>query len=37
VPNGVVHSVRNISTGIAIEMATYVVEKGRPLLEVVQQ
>jgi quercetin dioxygenase-like cupin family protein len=37
VPNGVIHSVRNVGTGIAIEMATYVVEKGKPLLEVVQQ
>jgi quercetin dioxygenase-like cupin family protein len=36
VPNGVIHSVRNVGTGIAIEMATYVVEKGKPLLEVVQ-
>ena len=37
VPNGVIHSVRNVGTGIAIEMATYVVEKGKPLLEIVQQ
>ena len=37
VPNGVVHSVRNVGDGVAIELATYVVEKGKPLLEVVQQ
>ena len=37
VPNGVIHSVRNVGDGIAIEMATYVVEKGKPLLEVVHQ
>jgi quercetin dioxygenase-like cupin family protein len=37
VPNGVIHSVRNVGDGVAIEMATYVVEKGKPLLEVVQQ
>jgi quercetin dioxygenase-like cupin family protein len=36
VPNGVIHSVRNVGTGIAIEMATYVVEKDKPLLEVVR-
>jgi quercetin dioxygenase-like cupin family protein len=37
VPTGVVHSVRNIGTGIAVELATYVVEKGKPLLELVDQ
>ena len=37
VPDGVVHSVRNVGTGVAIELATYVVEKGKPLLEVVEQ
>jgi quercetin dioxygenase-like cupin family protein len=37
VPTGVVHSVRNVGDNVAIEMATYVVEKGKPLLEVVQQ
>jgi quercetin dioxygenase-like cupin family protein len=36
VPTGVVHSVRNVGTGVAIEMATYVVDKGKPLLVVVQ-
>jgi quercetin dioxygenase-like cupin family protein len=37
VPNGVIHAVRNIGTGVAVELATYVVEKGKPLLEIVQQ
>jgi quercetin dioxygenase-like cupin family protein len=36
VPKGVVHSARNVGTGVAIELATYVVEKGKPILEVVQ-
>ena len=34
-PNGVIHAVRNIGTGVAVELATYVVEKGKPLLEIV--
>jgi quercetin dioxygenase-like cupin family protein len=32
VPAGVVHAVRNAGTGNAAELATYVVEKGKPLL-----
>jgi quercetin dioxygenase-like cupin family protein len=32
VPAGAVHSVRNIGTDNAAELATYVVEKGKPLL-----
>ena len=32
VPAGVVHSVRNVGSGNAAELATYVVEKGKPLL-----
>ena len=36
VPSGVVHSARNVGSGIAIELATYVVEKGKPLLTVAQ-
>src|SRR6202023_1386657 len=32
VPAGVVHAVRNVGTGNAAELATYVVEKGKPLL-----
>lgn len=34
VPAGVVHAVRNVGTGNAAELATYVVEKGKPLLTV---
>ena len=36
VPAGVVHAVRNAGSGNAAELATYVVEKGKPLLTVVQ-
>jgi quercetin dioxygenase-like cupin family protein len=32
VPAGVVHSARNVGRGDAVELATYIVEKGRPLL-----
>ena len=32
VPAGVVHAVRNVGSGNATELATYVVEKGKPLL-----
>src|SRR5262245_42088883 len=32
VPAGAVHSVRNVGSGNAAELATYVVEKGKPLL-----
>jgi quercetin dioxygenase-like cupin family protein len=34
VPAERVHSVRNVGKGQASELATYVVEKGKPLLEV---
>jgi hypothetical protein len=34
VPAGVVHPVRNVGTGTTTELATYVVEKGKPLLTV---
>jgi len=36
VPAGVVHSVRNVGRNVAAELATYVVEKGKPLLTVAQ-
>jgi quercetin dioxygenase-like cupin family protein len=36
VPAEVIHAVRNVGTGIATELATYVVEKGKPLLTVAQ-
>jgi len=32
VPAGVVHAVRNVGSGNAAELATYIVEKGKPLL-----
>ena len=32
VPAGVVHSARNTGAGNAVELATYIVEKGRPLV-----
>jgi quercetin dioxygenase-like cupin family protein len=36
VPAGTIHAVRNAGGGDAAELATYVVEKGRPFLEVVE-
>jgi quercetin dioxygenase-like cupin family protein len=35
VPAETVHAVRNVGTGNAAELATYVVEKGKPFLVVV--
>jgi quercetin dioxygenase-like cupin family protein len=35
VPAETVHSVRNVGAGTASELATYVVEKGKPFLVVV--
>ena len=32
IPAGVVHAVTNVGSGNAAELATYVVEKGKPLL-----
>jgi quercetin dioxygenase-like cupin family protein len=32
IPTGVVHSVKNVGSGNGSELATYVVEKGKPLL-----
>jgi quercetin dioxygenase-like cupin family protein len=36
VPAGVVHSARNVGPGPARELATYVVEKGKPLVTLVK-
>ena len=36
VPAGTVHSAKNVGTGTATELATYIVEKGRPLLTLVE-
>ena len=35
-PAGAVHSAKNVGAGNAIELATYIVEKGRPLLTLVK-
>jgi quercetin dioxygenase-like cupin family protein len=35
VPPETVHSVRNVGNGNAAELATYIVEKGKPLLVIV--
>jgi quercetin dioxygenase-like cupin family protein len=36
VPYGVVHAARNVGSGPGAELATYVVEKGKPLTELVK-
>jgi quercetin dioxygenase-like cupin family protein len=36
VPAGAIHSARNVGAGNAVELATYIVEKGKPLLTVEQ-
>jgi quercetin dioxygenase-like cupin family protein len=36
VPAGVVHAVRNVGSGNAAELATHVVEKGKPLLTLIE-
>jgi len=36
IPAGTIHSVRNVGRDKAAELATYVVEKGKPLLELVK-
>jgi quercetin dioxygenase-like cupin family protein len=36
VPAGAVHAVRNAGSGNAAELATYVVEKGKPVITVVE-
>ena len=36
VPAEMVHSVRNVGSGNAAELATYVVEKGKPFLVIVE-
>src|SRR3954463_1183042 len=35
IPSGAVHAARNTGTGVASELATYIVEKGRPLITLV--
>jgi len=36
IPYGTIHSAKNVGTGRGAELATYVVEKGKPLLAVVE-
>lgn len=36
IPAGMTHGVRNVGSGNAAELATYVVEKGKPLLTLSQ-
>jgi quercetin dioxygenase-like cupin family protein len=36
IPAGTIHSAKNAGTGNAAELATYIVEKGRPLLTLVE-
>src|SRR5262249_53135915 len=36
IPAGVAHSAKNVGTGTASELATYVVEKGKPLITLVK-
>lgn len=37
IPAGAIHSAKNVGSSNAAELATYVVEKGKPLLTVVRQ
>ena len=32
IPSGTIHAVKNVGSGNAAELATYIVEKGKPLL-----
>jgi len=36
IPAGTIHAARNVGLGRAAELATYIVEKGKPLITVVQ-
>jgi len=36
IPAGTIHAARNVGNGPGAELATYVVEKGKPLVEVVK-
>jgi quercetin dioxygenase-like cupin family protein len=36
IPHGRVHAVRNVGSGKAAELATYIVEKGKTLLEIAE-
>jgi quercetin dioxygenase-like cupin family protein len=36
IPAGTIHAAKNVGSGIASELATYVVEKGKPLLTLIK-
>lgn len=36
IPAGAAHSAKNVGTGDATELATYIVEKGKPLITIVK-
>ena len=36
VPAGAIHTAKNVGSGNGAELATYIVEKGKPLLTVVK-
>jgi quercetin dioxygenase-like cupin family protein len=36
IPAGTIHAAKNVGTGIGAELATYVVEKGKPLITLVK-
>jgi quercetin dioxygenase-like cupin family protein len=36
IPAGTIHTARNVGTGVGAELATYIVEKGKPLVEIVK-
>lgn len=36
IPAGTIHTAKNVGTGNAAELATYIVEKGRPLVALVK-
>jgi quercetin dioxygenase-like cupin family protein len=35
IPAGTIHAAKNVGSGNAAELATYIVEKGKPILELV--
>lgn len=37
IPAGAIHSVKNIGSGNGAELATYIVEKGKPLITLVKE
>jgi quercetin dioxygenase-like cupin family protein len=36
IPAGTIHAAKNVGSGNAVELATYVLEKGKPPLELVK-